>query len=206
MRKIKWIDALRNVAQTEQNESHLDFEQIATLLDCRSYVHDDTSEQIAERLKAYELLNKDGWESPNNLSGLFFDGELVGVHSCRHDDDDYDFISKEAAMRVRDFIMSFEPKLNITMVDNRVMDSEICPVYGMDESSYCQEKYVIYNNELCDWRFVAEDRENVIVKYNGKEVLVKFNEVAVPMTLKPEFYNFKEELREFPELKVATQP
>lgn len=106
---MKLLEALKNVDQSEQNSTWIDAEEIYKSLGIDPWECERPAD-FEDRLKQYWLVKwycSDTWVG---TTAIFLDGELVGMtrQVARKSDTDLDWISREAATKVWEWL---KPKM-----------------------------------------------------------------------------------------------
>ena len=104
--------------------------------------------EFDERIKMVFVrphLCTDSWVG---VRAYFLDGEFVAISSQvgRKWDEEFKFVSNEAAMKVKDYVLSFvEPQYNISIADD--LDAEIDDFYTVEYAEQILHKHGIYQGE-----------------------------------------------------------
>lgn len=162
---MKLIDALKNVDKSQPCDAEMsDFAYELGL-------NDGWSTKFGQRVKQYYLIK---WMCTDTWAGVcayFFDDELVAMSTqmARKSDTNISFVSKEAAEKIRNFILEIlkeeegEPTYNIINPDEEV---------GISHT-------VAYSNELLDKEGYVDGMPCKVVDtfrkdYLSRKVLVQF--------------------------------
>lgn len=118
------------------------------------------------------------------VRAYFLDGEFVAISTQigRKWDEEFEFVSNEAAMKVKNYVLSFveEPQYNISIADN--LDAEIDDFYTVQYTDQILHKHGVYQGER-----VAIKRKNrkwddfhtATIMLNGKECDVDCREIQL---------------------------
>lgn len=150
-------DALKNVDRSEKNTRDAEIQYFARIFDLNMHWDDRFGERVKEHY-VQKWMCTDQWVG---LSAYYFDGELVAAswQPARKSDLKLEFVSKEAAIKIRDFMMSLQ-----------VADEEfVIPI--LDEVEEIGEHYnVHYNCQLLVDKGFYKGEEVEVVKEEGSRL------------------------------------
>ncbi|MGZ3922003.1 MAG: hypothetical protein ACXVC7_17005 [Bacteroidia bacterium] len=184
---MKLIDALKQVDKSEKNSTTPDFQDFCDELGIQDY--SGWNEKFNERVKGYYVqkwLCTDTWVG---LIAYYFDGELVAgsFQSARKSDTNYEFVSKELAYKVINFIISIieqeEPNFNIIDENEEIEDT-----YSLDFGGQILIKSGFYDDLPCKVVKMVEDKyhlyEQIEVKFeDGSNKVIATNNFKIPLSL-----------------------
>lgn len=129
---MKLKDVINLVDRSERNTSYASIEDFARMFDLHIY-HDS---RFDERVKKYWIYNWCCTDTWVGLAVYFMDDAPVAVsfQSARKSDENIEFVSKEAAAKVRDFIISLmeDEEKGVPIAD---MDQDIGDGYTVNYGS-----------------------------------------------------------------------
>lgn len=191
---MKFLELIEKLDKSEENEAYVDLENIAEDLDINlyNYIKQD-------RLKSYWILHWYCIDSWVGTKAYFFDNEFVcySVQTGRKSDEEFEWISMEAAKKVRDYIFSLmevrENNLYINLMDK---EEDVLDGYYL----YCVEEVVgrkhweraLYNGE--SFEFIESIKE--VPDYGvGKKIRIKLKDGTIKEVKMKDIlfkYNIKE--------------
>jgi len=161
-------------------QSYVDWEELARIFDISDL---DWSED--KRLQAYHMRTWYCTDSYVGWRAYFLDGELVAFSSQmgRKFDEDFEFISKESALKVRDYLHSLvqesEQFDRFSIVTG--LDEEIDDTYKIDFNSQILQSKALLDGEeveIIKERYDYKDMHSVKIKNSaGKEKTVNCREL-----------------------------
>jgi len=186
---MKILDAIKNVDKSYNNETEADFSDFCRELGIVDGIGYYT--EFAERVRGYYLIK---WICTDTWVGTivyFLDNEPIAVstQNARKSDTNYAFVSKEAANKMRDFILSI-----IDKEENEVgvLDPEI----EIDDFYYvCYSSQLLVNEgyvegrhcEVVDkFKYGYISKQVKVVFDDGEERIVPVNLFKIPLHLRKE--------------------
>lgn len=187
---MKLRDLIARVDRSEENTDDAQVEDFARLFD----LHLSWEEKFGTRVKKHWIYNWYCTDSYVGLAAYYMDGEPVAVsfQSGRKSDEEIEFVSKEAAGKVRDFILTLlepeEPSYPIANLDEELPDTYTVS-YGeqllTDTGRYQGEEVKVVHKyggykEIDHWG-------NVDVRLaSGEIITVELTQMAFDYKLTPE--------------------
>lgn len=165
---MKLIDAIKRVDRTQQSFDP-DYGNFCNELGINDY--SGWNEKFSERMKVYYLIKWCCTDTWVGLAVYFLDDEPVAIswQPARKSDTDYEFVSEEAAKKVRDFILS-------------IMEQDDPTFKLMDIDKEIEETYSIsFTNRLLGYEGFVDGRPCKVVRekkeeYISQKVTVKFED------------------------------
>jgi len=150
MNKTTLRKLISEVKFTNQTESSPDWETLSNIFSIwnLSYSNDD-------RLKAYFIKK---WYCTDSYVGLrtyFLDGEFVAIsgQSSRKSDEEFTFMSKECAEKVRLYLISLvheEKEIHVDILDEDELDEEIPGTFKIQYNTQIIDKTALLNGQRVD--------------------------------------------------------
>ncbi len=169
---MKLIEALQNVDKSKSNSTAADFDELADEFGLSDWYDYDLT-IFDERMKGYYVLN---WMCTDQYVGMiayYLDGDLVGgsYQPARKSHTHYEFVSKEAGYKVRDFLLSMIEKEEhqFKIID---MEEEIEEFYSVQFTPQLLTKEGLYSEVPC--KYIKEITEEG--SYVSTQVLVEFED------------------------------
>jgi hypothetical protein len=158
-------DAIKNVDRSPKNTETADVEHFARIFD----INMSWDQRFGERVKEHFIqkwICTDTWVG---MKAYYFDGEPVAAsyQSARKNDVRLEFLSKEAALKVRDFILTLQ------------IEKEEPHIPVLDEVEEIGEFYhVRYNGALLDYKGFYKGEEVEVVRtdrtlWNTDRVMIR---------------------------------
>jgi hypothetical protein len=175
---ISEIDFNKSSVQSTPN-----WEDLSKIFNLELYWSEDT------RLKCYFIKK---WLCTDSFVGFrayFLDDEFVAIsyQEGRKFDEEFDFVSKKLAEKVRNYLISLlEPEgINVGLIGSNVLDEEIPSTYKIKYNSQILHKTALYNGErvdivktIYDWEEKDKYFHTVEIKdKNNKKFEVHVNEL-----------------------------
>jgi hypothetical protein len=192
---MKLIDALKNVDQSENNKSWIEISEFAEALHIE-YWGSSTPEFYADfenRIKAYWLMKWYCTDTVVGMRAVFFDGELIAMtwQTGRKSDQDVEFVSVEAAKKLREYILSSRPESEFTLFNH---DEDIGETYSVNYTSEVMSDvgsvggkpvtYVRYPNKRKDPNDFESWSKMTVRDAEGNELEIETNRFEIPLYVK----------------------
>lgn len=185
---MKTIEALRRVDRSAKNHTDPDVDGFCEELGVPGYF--GWSEEFNEKVKGYWLTK---WYCTDTWVGTvvyYMDGEPVAVshQEARKSSPEYQFVSEEAASKIRELLFSLltEEAPTYEIVD---LDLEIPETYTVEFNSQLLAKEGFYEGQPC-WVTVVEGgmlAKRITVRFeDGSAKLINVNEFQIPLSLADE--------------------
>jgi hypothetical protein len=170
---MKLIDAVHKVDQSDNNSTTPDYTEFCEELGITDY--SGWNSEFVEHVKGYYLVK---WLCTDTWVGVvawFMDGEPVAVsyQPARKSDTEYQFISDEAAKKVKDYILSIMEveKSHHTILP---LDTEIDDLYNVDYTNQ-----LLVHEGFVDGLPCKVQRSNVRYHYPETKVTVEFEDGTI---------------------------
>lgn len=142
---MKLLNAMKNVDKSKENTCDADIDTFLSEFNL-SFYDGEMYNKFAERVKVYWLVK---WLCTDTWVGIrvyYFDDEPVAVsrQTARKSDELIDFVSKETADQLREFILSLDNEQSFNLIDE---DEEIDSYYTVSHGSQLLTKTGYYNGE-----------------------------------------------------------
>lgn len=188
---MKFKDIIENLDKSESNRDDSCTWDLSTLQlklgICQEYVRQDEKNP---RLKCYWIANHYCTDTYVGFRAYFFDDKFVAqsYQPARKSSESFEWVSKEDAMKVRDYILSLSldnDEFNIELMSD--IEEEMGIGYQVQYVGELLTKDVIYNNqnvkvikqqEVIDGKY---NFHNITIQYqDGKQEEIDIREVYVP--------------------------
>lgn len=210
LNQLSRLEIYENVRKSEDNRIALGVAALCRALKLEStlYQSEKIRGQINERIKAYYAFNRnDGHGGTLYSAAVFFDEEIVGAVAGWYNasiDSNFDFVSHDAGMRVREFLVALEPKINFTVI-NDLHTQNILPATTLPPireyrgmTDYMNRiknttEHLIYNDKLYKWKPTNGYSDHNVILIDGDiEFTVSAKDVLVPYHLNESSLSFIE--------------
>lgn len=210
LNKLSRLEIYENVRKSEDNRLTLDIAALCEELKLESslYLSEKMREIINERIKTYFAFNRnDGSGGMTYNAAVFFDEDVVGSVSGWYGssiNSYFGFVSHDAGMRVREFLVALEPKINFTVI-NDLHTQNILPATALppireyrgmtDYMNHIKNttEHLIYNDRLYKWKPTEGYSDHNVILIDGDiEFTVSAKDVLVPYHLNEDSLAFIE--------------
>ncbi len=179
---MKFKDIIERLDKDKSNSSEVLFMWMKCDLDLEhlDVFHPD------ERMEGYWIFKRHDYGCHVGMKAYFLDNELVCVstRTCRGSSEQYEWVSKEAAIQTRDYIQSLEPNPFCQSVKFIKMEKEMkeMSVEWIQDISK-DVKALIYQDEECEiirGPLDAFRSDTVLIQQGDKKIEVDLKKCRIP--------------------------
>lgn len=188
---MKLSEAIQKVIKTKENETDADIDDFSRAVNADVWF--GWNDEWSKRVKGYWLVR---WICTDTWVGrrvYLFDGEPIAVsyQSARKSDEYIEFLSNEAAIKIRNFLFELKGEEERPEFDIADQEKEIEEFYNFDLTDYFIERKGFVDDrpvDIINERWFAEDDdkrwvcEHAVVRFeDGEERVVHAEEIHFPL-------------------------